>query len=101
MAVATERSAADSAEPTPPTGEPSIARPEAAAAGVVAAGVALGVSELVCGIGGNGPTLVTAVGTQFIDRFAASLKDLAVQLFGTNDKTALVTGIVVLSFVFG
>jgi len=28
-----------------------------------------------------------------IDRFAASLKDLAVELFGTNDKPALVVGI--------
>ena len=40
------------------------------------------------------PSLITAVGTQFIDRFAASLKDLAIPLFGTNDKAALVTGIV-------
>ena len=100
MAVVTERSA-DSTEPSPPVSGPRITKADGAVAGVVAAGVALGVSELVCGIGGTGPTLVTAVGTQFIDRFAASLKDLAVQLFGTNDKPALVTGIVVLSFVFG
>jgi DMSO/TMAO reductase YedYZ molybdopterin-dependent catalytic subunit len=100
MAVVTERSA-DSAGPSPPVSGPRLTKADGAVAGVVAAGVALGVSELVCGIGGTGPTLVTAVGTQFIDRFAASLKDLAVQLFGTNDKTALVTGIVVLSFVFG
>jgi DMSO/TMAO reductase YedYZ molybdopterin-dependent catalytic subunit len=97
MAVVTERST----EPSPPVGGPLATKADGAVAGVVAAGVALGVSELVCGIGGNGPTLVTAVGTQFIDRYAASLKDLAVQLFGTNDKAALVTGIVVLSFVFG
>jgi DMSO/TMAO reductase YedYZ molybdopterin-dependent catalytic subunit len=100
MAVVTEPSAG-SAEPSPPQSGPHISKADGAVAGVVAAGVALGVSELVCGIGGAGPTLVTAVGTQFIDRFAASLKDLAVQLFGTNDKTALVAGIVVLSFVLG
>ena len=48
-----------------------------------------------------GPTLVDAVGTQFIDRFAASLKDLAVAPFGTNDKTALVIGIWVVSLIVG
>jgi DMSO/TMAO reductase YedYZ molybdopterin-dependent catalytic subunit len=63
--------------------------------------VALGVSELVCAIAGEGPSLVSAIGTEFIDRFAGSLKDLAVSLFGTNDKTALVVGIVVVSVLLG
>ena len=52
-------------------------------------------------IGGSQPSLITAVGTQFIDRFAASLKDLAIALFGTNDKVALITGIVVVSLLLG
>ena len=73
----------------------------AASAGVVSAAVALGVSEAVTGVPGPGPSLVTAVGTEFIDRFASSLKDLAVRLFGTNDKAALVVGIVVTSLVLG
>ena len=73
----------------------------AALAGAVAAGVALGVSELVTGIAGEGPSLVSAIGTEFIDRFAGSLKDLAVSLFGTNDKTALVVGIVIVSILLG
>jgi DMSO/TMAO reductase YedYZ molybdopterin-dependent catalytic subunit len=68
---------------------------------VVSAAVALGVGEAVSGIPGAGPSLVTAVGTEFIDRFAASLKDLAVELFGTNDKPALVVGIVITSLVLG
>ena len=59
----------------PPT---PVDRRAAALSGVVAAGVALGVGQFVSGLAGSGPTLVTAVGTQFIDRFAASLKDLAV-----------------------
>ena len=63
--------------------------------------MALGVSELVCGLAGSSTSLVTAVGTQFIDRFAAELKDLAVSLFGTNDKVALVVGIVVVSIALG
>ena len=73
----------------------------AAVAGAVAAGVALGVSELVTGITGEGPSLVSAVGTEFIDRFAGSLKDFAVSLFGTNDKPALVVGIVIVSMFLG
>jgi DMSO/TMAO reductase YedYZ molybdopterin-dependent catalytic subunit len=73
----------------------------AALAGAIAAGAALGVSELVTGIAGEGPSLVSAIGTEFIDRFAGSLKDLAVSLFGTNDKTALVVGIVIVSVLLG
>ena len=84
---------------TPP--QAPVDRRAAALSGVVAAGVALGVGQLVSGIAGSGPTLVTAVGTQFIDRFAASLKDLAVAVFGTNDKAALVVGIVVVSLLLG
>ncbi len=78
-----------------------VSRPVAAASGVLAAGAALAAGELVCGLRGDGPTLVTAVGTQFIDRFAASLKDMAVAVFGTNDKPALVVGIVVVSLLLG
>jgi DMSO/TMAO reductase YedYZ molybdopterin-dependent catalytic subunit len=78
-----------------------IGRPTAALAGALSAGVALGVGELVAGARGAGPSLVTAIGTEFIDRFAGSLKDLAVTLFGTNDKLALVVGIVITSLVLG
>ncbi len=73
----------------------------AALAGAIAAGVSLGVAELVTGIAGEGPSLVSAIGTEFIDRFAGSLKDLAVDLFGTNDKPALVVGIVVVAIALG
>jgi DMSO/TMAO reductase YedYZ molybdopterin-dependent catalytic subunit len=78
-----------------------IGRPAAALAGALSACVALGAGELVAGARGAGPSLVTAIGTEFIDRFAGSLKDLAVTLFGTNDKAALVVGIVVTSLVLG
>lgn len=74
---------------------------EGTASGVLAAGAALAAGELVCGLRGAGPTLVTAVGTEFVDRFAASLKDLAIALFGTNDKVALIVGIVVVSLLLG
>ncbi|CAN5704518.1 molybdopterin-dependent oxidoreductase [soil metagenome] len=86
---------------TLPTEMPIIGRPTAGLIGGIAAAVALGVGELVAGLGGNGPSLVSAVGTEFIDRYAASLKDLAVRLFGTNDKVALIVGIVAMSLLFG
>jgi DMSO/TMAO reductase YedYZ molybdopterin-dependent catalytic subunit len=78
-----------------------VSRAAAAASGMLAAGAALAAGELVCGLRGGGPTLVTAVGTQFIDRFAASLKDVAIAVFGTNDKAALIVGIVVVSLLLG
>ncbi|MGH9270456.1 MAG: molybdopterin-dependent oxidoreductase, partial [Ilumatobacteraceae bacterium] len=79
----------------------SLDRRSAALSGVVAAGVALGVGELVTSVVGSGPTLVESVGTEFIDRYAASLKDLAVRLFGQNDKAALIVGIIVVSLLLG
>ena len=85
--------------PLPELRRPS--KPLAALVGAVAAGGALAAGELTTSLIDPGPTLVTSVGTEFIDRFAASLKDLAVAVFGTNDKVALVAGIVVNSIVFG
>lgn len=72
-----------------------------AIAGAVAAGLALGIGELATSADAAGPSLVSAVGDEFIDRFAASLKDLAVRWFGTNDKAALVVGIVVVAVSLG
>lgn len=77
------------------------ARRRDALAGTVAAAVALATGELVVAADGSGVSLVTAVGDEVIDRFAASLKDLAVALFGTNDKAALVVGIVLTSLALG
>ncbi len=74
--------------------------PQATVAGVLAAAVALAVTQLVSALR-DGPSLIDTVGTEFIDRFAAPLKDLAVSLFGTNDKTALVTGIVIVCLMAG
>ena len=97
---------ADASSPVPTPAGPrpdaaGVSKPRAALAGAAAAGAALAAGELTTSIEGPGPTLVTAVGSEFIDRYAASLKDLAVQIFGTNDKPALVVGIVVTSIVLG
>ena len=82
-------------------GWPLPTRRSAAVAGAIGAAVALGVGQLASGLFDVTPSPVLAVGGEFVDRFAASLKELAVALFGTNDKAALVTGTVVLSLVLG
>jgi DMSO/TMAO reductase YedYZ molybdopterin-dependent catalytic subunit len=72
-------------------------RPRAALTGALAAIAALATGELVSAVAGSQVTLVTAVGNQLVDSLAGSLKDFAVALFGTNDKLALVIGIIVVS----
>lgn len=76
-------------------------RGRAALAGGVAAAAALAAGELVAAVDPAGPSLVSAVGDEVIDAVGASLKDVAIQLFGTNDKPALVVGIVVSSIALG
>ncbi len=73
----------------------------AAVAGIIAAGAALAAGQVPSAVTGEVEGPVTAVGNAFVDRFAASLKDIAVELFGQNDKVALVVGIVVISLVLG
>lgn len=68
-------------------------------AGALAAAVALAVTEVVTA--GAGPSLIDSIGTEFINRFAAPIKDLAIELFGTNDKLALEIGIVVVALLVG
>ncbi len=75
-------------------GAPSIA-------GAVSAGVALGVGELISSFGGADHTLITSVGTSFIDQFAGILKGPAVAIFGTNDKPALIIGTVLVALALG
>jgi DMSO/TMAO reductase YedYZ molybdopterin-dependent catalytic subunit len=72
-----------------------------ASAGAVAAAAALAAAELPTAMAGERVGPVTAVGDEFVDRYAATLKDLAVRLFGQNDKIALVVGIVVTSLAIG
>ena len=71
-------------------------RPSAALCGLLAALVALAVAELVAGIVGGGRSPVIGVGDFVVDRVPGWLKDLAISWFGTNDKTALLVGILVL-----
>lgn len=66
-------------------------RPEvwAAVSGLVAAGVALAVTELVALVVAPAAGPVLAVGALVIDLAPSWLKDVTIALFGTNDKTVL------------
>ncbi|MGA0218001.1 MAG: molybdopterin-dependent oxidoreductase [Ilumatobacteraceae bacterium] len=61
-------------------------------AGAIAAVTALGVAESLSSLDATSPTIVEAAGLTFIDQFAATLKDVAVAIFGTHHKTALIIG---------
>jgi DMSO/TMAO reductase YedYZ molybdopterin-dependent catalytic subunit len=77
-------------------------RARAAALGVGAVAVALGVGELIAGLVRPVPSLVLAIGDGVVDLGAGTpVKTIAVALFGTSEKTALVIGTVVLALVIG
>ncbi len=68
--------------------------------GLISAAVALGVGQLVAGLTGSVGSPVVAVGSASIDLTPPPVKDFAISTFGSHDKTALVTGILVLLGVF-
>jgi DMSO/TMAO reductase YedYZ molybdopterin-dependent catalytic subunit len=71
-----------------------------ALAGLATAAVALGVGELVAAIFAPRSAPLVVVGGVVIDNVPPGGKDLAVQLFGTNDKFALQVGTIVLLALF-
>jgi len=70
----------------------------AAAVGVVAGVLTVGVATLLAsvitgaGLAGGTPSPLFAVGGAFVDRTPAWLKDFAISTFGTHDKNALIVG---------
>src|SRR5262245_40736194 len=72
-----------------------------AVAGMVAAAVALGATELVAGLLPGAPSLVQSVASVVIDLAPTGVVRAAIATLGTQDKPALVTGVVVLSLLFG
>jgi DMSO/TMAO reductase YedYZ molybdopterin-dependent catalytic subunit len=62
--------------------------------------VALGVSQLVAGIGRPQGSPVAAVGSAAIDHTPPAVKNFAISAFGSHDKTALIIGILVVLAVF-
>jgi DMSO/TMAO reductase YedYZ molybdopterin-dependent catalytic subunit len=88
----TAPAAAPAAAPAPRRG----GRPLAALAGLLAAAVALGVAELAAGFVGPASSPVVAVGDAVIALTPESVKSFAIATFGQHDKTALVTGTLLL-----
>ena len=76
-------------------------RAPAALAGMLAAGVALGVGELVAGPFDSVPSPVTAVGRVVIDLAPRAVRDGGIEAFGTADKPALVIGTVLVVLALG
>lgn len=72
-----------------------------ALAGALGAAAALAVIELVTLLDSTGDSVTEATGNAFIDAFAASLKDIAIELFGKNDKAALLIGTAIISMLIG
>ena len=62
--------------------------------------VALGVGQLVAGIGRPQGSPVAAVGSAAIDNAPPAVKNFAISAFGSHDKTVLVIGILVVLAVF-
>ncbi len=71
-----------------------------AVAGVLAAGAALGVGQLVAGLTGANGSPVVAVGQLQIDFTPPWLKNFAINEFGSDDKLVLVCGILVVLAIF-
>ncbi len=93
---------------TDPSGGPSRPAPApaprrwAALAGLVATATALAAAELLAGLVSRVPSLVLAVGNGVVELGAGSrVKQIAIALFGTNEKQALVIGTVILALLFG
>jgi DMSO/TMAO reductase YedYZ molybdopterin-dependent catalytic subunit len=71
-----------------------------AIAGLLAAATALGVGQLVAGLTGANGSPVVAVGQLQIDFTPPWLKNFAINEFGSDDKLALVSGILVVLGLF-
>jgi len=71
-----------------------------AVCGVIAAAVAMGVAQLLAGISIPQSSPVLAVGQADIDATPLAVKDWATSTFGTNDKNVLLTGVLMVVFLY-
>jgi DMSO/TMAO reductase YedYZ molybdopterin-dependent catalytic subunit len=94
MTVATPRNEERTAHGLVPTWAGALA-------GTVAAGAALAFGELMAGLTDAVPSLVIAVGELIIDYAPGDVVETGIDAAGTNDKPALIAGIVLLSLLFG
>ena len=68
----------------------------------MAAAVALTTTELVgATLAPRRPSVVASVATRLVDALAGPFRNVAIRSFGTNDKAALVVGVVVMSLALG
>ena len=72
-----------------------------ALAGALSAGLGLGLSELFAGLVSAVPSLVEGLGKWVINGVPPAIKDLAISLFGTADKIALIVGIALITLLVG
>jgi DMSO/TMAO reductase YedYZ molybdopterin-dependent catalytic subunit len=81
--------------PPPQLGGPSRrpGRIFSVGAGLVTAGVALAVAELLAGLNRTWRSPVLDVGDRLVDAAPPFVKEFAIETFGTNDKAALLIGI--------
>jgi len=82
---------------------PSAARPGTVTgvfSGIITAAAAIGVAQLLAGLTTPQASPVVAVGQCVIGGTPLPVKDWATSTFGTNDKTVLVGGVLVLLFAF-
>jgi len=77
-----------------------ISRGSAAAMGALAAGVALGVGEILSGLSNKIPSLVVRIGDVIIANVPGSLQQWATSTLG-NTKPELVIGVTVISLLIG
>ncbi|MGI8626513.1 MAG: molybdopterin-dependent oxidoreductase [Geodermatophilaceae bacterium] len=77
-----------------------VRRGLSALAGLISAGLALGIGELLAGLVGPNSSPVIAIGGAVIDATPRPLKDFAITTFGESDKIALVVGTLVLLAAF-
>ena len=71
-----------------------------AACGLVAAAAAMGIGQLFAGFTVPAASPVVAVGGAAVDRTPLAVKDWATSTFGTSDKTVLLTGVLVVVFLY-
>ena len=78
-----------------------VRRGRNAVAGMLGAGAALVTIEIVTLLDAKGVSVTEAVQNRFIRDFAGSLKQTAIDLFGTNDKAALQVGTALVVLALG
>lgn len=86
---------------SPETTRPPVARSIGAAVGLCSAGFALGVAELIAGVVSTWKSPIFDVGDRVIELAPSFITKFAIDVFGTNDKPALLIGIVALLALYG